>query len=135
MGLFVLIPQEDIVVHSVVYNSICFCNKIKTIFDKNCQFMDNLGSRLRRLREERLLTLKKVADVLQIDQALLCRIEKGQSPTKEQVIKLAAFFQVNQQSLLAEWLSDKVAYELEGEPAALKALQLAEEKIKYNKKK
>lgn len=97
--------------------------------------MDTLGSRLRKLREERLLTLKKVADILQIDQGLLCRIEKGQRPaTKEQVIKLAEFFNVSQQSLLTEWLSDKLAYELQNEPAALKALQLAEEKYKYNKK-
>lgn len=97
--------------------------------------MDNLGSRLRKLREARLLTLKKVAYVLQIDQGLLCRIEKGQRhATKEQVIKLAGFFNVSQQSLLAEWLSDKLAYELEDEPSALKALQLAEEKYKYHKK-
>ena len=98
--------------------------------------MDNLGNRLLKLREERLLTLKKVADVVQINPTLLCRIEKGQRPaTKDQVIKLARFFNVNEQSLLTEWLSDKLAGELEGEPVALKALQLAEEKVKYNTKK
>lgn len=96
--------------------------------------MENLGSRLRKLREERLLTLKKMADILQIDQAVLCKIEKGQrKASREQVIKLARFFNVKEQSLLTEWLSDKLAYELINEPAALSALQLAEEKVKYNK--
>lgn len=98
--------------------------------------MDSLGSRLQKLREERLLTRKKMADIVQIDHTLLCRIEKGQRPaTKEQVVKLAHFFNVNEQNLLTEWLSDKLAGELQGEPAALKALQLAEEKVKYSKKK
>lgn len=96
--------------------------------------MDSLGSRLRKLREERLLTLKKMADILQIDQAILCKIEKGQrKASREQVVRLAQFFNVKEQMLLTEWLSDKLAYELENEPGALKALQLAEEKFKYNK--
>jgi hypothetical protein len=40
--------------------------------------------------------------------------------------------------LLVSWLSDKLVYEIADEDVALKALQVAEEKVKYkngNKKK
>lgn len=94
--------------------------------------MNDFGKKLRKLREEKLLTFKKLADIVQIDQAILCKIENGQrKASREQVVKLARFFGVKEQSLLTEWLSDKLAHQLKGEPAALQALQLAEEKVKY----
>jgi len=37
--------------------------------------------------------------------------------------------------LLVSWLSDKLVYEVADEDVALKALQVAEEKVKYQKKK
>ena len=36
---------------------------------------------------------------------------------------------------LIAWLSDKLYYEVQDEDLALQAMQVAEEKIKYNKKK
>ena len=47
------------------------------------------------------------------------------------VVKLANYFEVNEDDLLVAWLSDKVVYELEHEEVALKALQAAEEKVSY----
>ena len=41
------------------------------------------------------------------------------------------YFKVKQNDLLVAWLSDKLVYELEDEEVALKALQVAEEKVKY----
>ncbi len=57
---------------------------------------------------------------------------------QQQVLKLAAYFKVKENELLVAWLSDKLVYELEDEEVALKALQVAEEKVKYitkNRKK
>ena len=95
--------------------------------------MSSLGESIRKLREEKELPLRTVAAYLDIDQAILSKIERGhRKPTREQVLKLAEYFKVKRDVLLVEWLSDKVVYELEDEDLALKAMRVAEEKIKYN---
>jgi transcriptional regulator with XRE-family HTH domain len=92
--------------------------------------MHGLGDTIRKLREERKLPLRIVAAFLDIDQAILSKIERRQrKPTREQVVKLAGYFKVKENDLLVAWLSDKVVYELENEEMALQALQMAEEKV------
>lgn len=94
--------------------------------------MDSFGDTVRKLREERELPLRTVAAFLDIDQAILSKIERGQrKPTRELVIKLEGYFKVKENDLLVAWLSDKLVYELEDEEVALKALQAAEEKVSY----
>jgi len=98
--------------------------------------MDGLGETIRKLREEKGLPLRTVSAYLDIDQAILSKIERGQrNASREQVIKLADFFKVKEDDLLVFWLSDKLVYEVADEDIALKALKVAEEKIKYNKQK
>lgn len=94
--------------------------------------MDSLGDTIRKLREEKELPLRTVAAFLDIDQAILSKVERGhRKPTREQVIKLAEYFKVKENDLLVAWLSDKLVYEVEDEDMALKALQVAEERVKY----
>ena len=94
--------------------------------------MDSFGNTVRKLREEKELPLRTVAAFLDIDQAILSKWERGQrKPTREQVIQLATYFKVKENDLLIQWLSDKLVYELEDEEMALKALQMAEEKVTY----
>lgn len=96
--------------------------------------MDGLGETIRKLREEKGLPLRTVAAYLDIDQAILSKIERGQrNASREQVIKLAGFFKVKEDDLLVFWLSDKLVYEVADEEIALKALKAAEEKLKYIK--
>lgn len=98
--------------------------------------MESLGETIKKLREQKELPLRTVAAFLDIDQAILSKVERGQrKPNREQVIKLAKYFKVNEDDLLVAWLSDKLVYELEDEALALKAMQVAEEKIQYNRKK
>jgi len=98
--------------------------------------MESLGETIRQLRENKELPLRTVAAYLDIDQAILSKMERGQrKATREQVVKLATYYKVKADDLLVAWLSDKVVYEVEDEKLALKALQVAEEKIKYGKKK
>ncbi len=93
---------------------------------------ETFGEKLRKLRDEQVLPLRKVAAIADIDAAILSKIERGQrKPTREQVVKLAEYFKVNEDDLLVAWLSDKLVYELADEQNALKALQVAEEKVKY----
>ena len=76
--------------------------------------------------------MRKVAAFLDIDQAVLSKIERGQRKlTKEHVIKLADFFNYNEKEMLVTFLSDKIFYEIVNEEYAKEALTVAEEKIKY----
>jgi transcriptional regulator with XRE-family HTH domain len=96
--------------------------------------MKNLGNTLRELRESKQQPLRTVAAYLDIDQAILSRIERGQrKASREQVVKLADYFNVKEEDLLVAWLSDKVVYEIADEQLGIKALKVAEEKVKYNK--
>jgi transcriptional regulator with XRE-family HTH domain len=98
--------------------------------------MESLGDTIRKLRESKELPLRTVAAFLDIDQAILSKIERSQrKATREQVIKLAAYFKTNENDLLIAWLSDKLLYEVEDEDLALKALQVAEERVRYITKK
>lgn len=106
------------------------------MFKTNLFKMDGLGETIRKLREEKGLPLRTVSAYLDIDQAILSKIERGQrNASREQVIKLADFFKVKEDDLLVFWLSDKLVYELADEEIALKALKVAEEKVKYNSRK
>jgi HTH-type transcriptional regulator, competence development regulator len=101
-------------------------------FKTNLFKMDNLGETIRKLRDEKELPLRTVAAFLDIDQAILSKIERGQrNATREQVVKLAEYFKIEESDLLVSWLSDKLVYEVADEQLALKALQVAEEKVKY----
>jgi predicted nucleotidyltransferase/DNA-binding XRE family transcriptional regulator len=94
--------------------------------------MESLGETIRRLREEKKLPLRTVAAFLDIDQAILSKIERGQrNANRELVVKLADFFKVKENDLLVSWLSDKLVYDVANEEVALEALQVAEEKVEY----
>jgi len=94
--------------------------------------MDNLGETIRKMREQKELPLRTVAAYLDIDQAILSKIERGQrTATRKQVVKLAEYYKINESDLLVSWLSDKLVYEVANEQVALKALQVAEEKVSY----
>lgn len=95
--------------------------------------MEQFGETIRKLRKERNLTLRKVAAFLDIDQAILSKIETGhRRASRENVVKLAEYLAVSQDELLINWLSDKIVYQVEeNREIALDALLVAEEKIRY----
>ena len=94
--------------------------------------MGSLGETIRELRKEKKLPLRTVAAFLDIDQAILSKIERGQrTASRGQVVKLAKFFKVKENDLLVSWLSDRLLYEVADEDMALIALQVAEERIEH----
>lgn len=94
--------------------------------------MDNLGETLRKLRETKKLSLRVVASFLGVDQAILSKMERGQRKiSREQVVRLAQYFQIDEESLLVLWLSDRLVYEVSNEDLGLKAMQVAEERVAY----
>ena len=94
--------------------------------------MQNIGELIRTLRKKEGYPLRKVAAFLDIDQAVLSKIERGKRKlSKEQVIKLADFFDYNEKEMMITYLSDKVIYEIGNEDYAKEVLKVAEGKIEY----
>ena len=64
--------------------------------------MKSLGNTLRELKEKRQLPLRVGAAFLDIDPAIMSRIERGErKASREQIIKLAGYFNVDQNKLHA----------------------------------
>lgn len=85
--------------------------------------MKELGETLRQLREKKGLLLRQVAAEIDMDTALLSKIERGdRSPKRDQLLKAANLFDIPAKDLLILWLSDKVTHLLADEPLALEAL-------------
>ena len=98
--------------------------------------METFGNLIKNLRESKGLPLRVVSAYLDIDQAILSKIERDlRKANRDLVIKLSTYFEIDKNELLVAWLSDKLVFELEDEEIALKALQLAEEKVIYHTKK
>jgi transcriptional regulator with XRE-family HTH domain len=94
--------------------------------------MNTFGSTIRSLRESKKLPLRTVAAILDIDQAILSRIERGERKAqKEHVSRLAQYFDTPEKELMIAWLSDKILYEIEDEAFGYEALIAAEEQVKY----
>lgn len=93
--------------------------------------MNNLGEIIRHEREKRGWLLRHVGSELDVDQALISKYERGERcPTKEQVVKLAKLYRLNENDLMTAWLADKISIEVRNEKMALRAVKLFEEKLK-----
>ena len=93
--------------------------------------MNSLGEKIRTIRESKSLLLRQVAAYLEIDTALISKIERGERRlSREQVIKLAKFYNVTDEELLTLWLSDKLLDTIENDPFAMQGLNKAKNILK-----
>lgn len=96
---------------------------------------ETIGDKLRKLREENEMPLRKVAALLDIDVSILSKMERGERPlSKDVVTKLAKIYKHDEEELTVLYLSQRIVNEVGDEDLALKAMQVAEEQIKYQKK-
>lgn len=90
-----------------------------------------IGERLRQIREQKKLPLRRIAQVLNIDIAILSKMERGERKiTKEIVFKLAGIYNYDADELLVLFLSDKILLEIKNEELGEKALKITEKRIK-----
>lgn len=95
---------------------------------------ETLGEKLRQIREQNELPLRRVAALLDIDVAILSKMERGERKlSKEVVLKLADIYKCNPEELLVLFLSEKIMYEIQDEDLGEKALKVAEKRVKYLK--
>ena len=96
--------------------------------------METIGQILRKKRKVLGLLLRQVSAYVDIDQAILSKIERNErKPTKEMLVKLAEILKLDKEELLVQFISDKIAYEIADEDCASKVLKVAEKKINYLK--
>jgi len=96
--------------------------------------MNSLGNILKQAREKKEMILRKVSAEVDIDQSLISKFEKNERrPTKEQLIRLANFYNLSEKELIIVWYSEKIADELKYTQSTSEILRVAEEKIKYYK--
>ena len=95
------------------------------------------GDTVKKLREERNMPLREVAEALEIDTSMLGKIEKNsRKPSKQIIEKFAKFFKVSVKDLTIAFVSDTVAYQLMSEKnISNEVLKVAEKKVKYLKRK
>ena len=88
------------------------------------------GEYIREIREEKQLLLREVASQMNIDTALLSKIERGtRIARKEQVEALAKALKQNKSELLQYWLADKIVFMLKEEKNITEILKIVEQKI------
>ncbi|MCG8902240.1 helix-turn-helix transcriptional regulator [Tenacibaculum finnmarkense] len=93
------------------------------------------GNKIRALREQKGLVLRKVASQLDIDTATLSKIELGGRQAKREHLKiLSKLYHTDLQELEKLWLTDKVYDIIEDEVQGLSVLKEAETAYKKLKK-
>jgi transcriptional regulator with XRE-family HTH domain len=97
---------------------------------------NQFGEKIRELREANQMLQRQVASELEIDTPMLSKIERGdRKAKKEQVFVIAKLFNTNRKNLLTLWLADQLLEVLNDEELALEAIQVAEEEVKFQKRK
>jgi transcriptional regulator with XRE-family HTH domain len=94
--------------------------------------MTHLGKKIRELREKQNLLLRQVAAHLEVDTALMSKIERGErKASKQQVINIAEFLNANEDELLTLWLADKIESTIVEEPkVAYQAMKIVNKNLK-----
>jgi transcriptional regulator with XRE-family HTH domain len=107
-------------------------NIIQNMKSNNIQ---TTGTLIRQLREGRQLPLRKIAAILDIDTSYYSKIERSEKKaTREQIHLLEIFFEIEKNSLMIPYLSEKIYSEISEEDCADQVLKVAEERVKYEKK-
>lgn len=90
-----------------------------------------IGDKIRELREKNNILLRQLAAQLDMDTAMLSKMERGDRFfRKEDILALAKIFEQPEQELLTLWLADKILKTIQEEAYKQQALQLALKTLK-----
>lgn len=96
--------------------------------------MNKFGEIIRQRREEKELLLRHVAAQLDIDTAMLSKIERGERNAKrEHVVMLSKILELDTNELLTLWLADRVYEIVKDDDCGTMALKVAEKECEYAK--
>ncbi|WP_289054319.1 helix-turn-helix domain-containing protein [Carboxylicivirga marina] len=93
-----------------------------------------IGNKIRELREENNILLRQLAAQLDMDTAMLSKMERGERFfKKEDIVTLSEIFNQNSKDLLVLWLADKIVKTINTEDYPKEALQMALKSLESNK--
>lgn len=91
------------------------------------------GNKIKKLRDEQGILQRQLAALLEIDTPMFSKIERGDRKAKrEQVVKLAGYFNQDEKEMLTLWLADKYIDAVKDEHdrgLCIDAIVLAQEEI------
>ena len=78
---------------------------------------------LKNAREQKGLKTRELAQLLQIDQALISKFESGlRRPTRGQVLQLSQLLDIDYNTIMVLWIKEKIASEFGNDPNLLQAI-------------
>lgn len=91
------------------------------------------ANKIKELREGKRLLQRHVSAALDMDNAMYCKIERGDRRAKrEQIPLIARILQADTEELLVLWLADQLIATVADETnIADKALEIAQQSLKY----
>ena len=94
------------------------------------------GEYIKQLREQNQLLQRQLANVLEVDSAMLSKIERGERRAKREHIPiLASLLKTNEKELFTIWLADQVYDIIKEEENPTEILKVAEQEVNnYNNK-
>ena len=97
--------------------------------------MKSLSELLKSKREKKGLLLREVASKIDVDTALISKIENNdRKPTREQLEKLSLTLEIDFDKLLILWYAERIFEEVKDEVNALEILKVLSKKIKISQK-
>ena len=92
-----------------------------------------IGTKIRELREKNHILLRQLAAQLEMDTAMLSKMERGERFfRKEDILALAKIFNQNSKDLLVLWLADKVMKSIKDDDYKIEAVEFTLNVLKQN---
>jgi len=96
--------------------------------------MNSFGEEIRLLRTDRNLLVRTAASQMDIDPAILSKIENGKRKARRELVhKMEVLYDQEPGSLIKLWLSSNIVDELEGESDPESVLRVAEKTLAYRR--
>ncbi|MCT4698545.1 helix-turn-helix domain-containing protein [Tenacibaculum haliotis] len=93
--------------------------------------MNKFGDLIRTKREEQEMLLRHLSAQLDMDTAMLSKIERGEKTARKEHIKqLSKIFNLDYNELISLWLADKIHLIIKDEKNGLQALEIVEKEYK-----
>jgi transcriptional regulator with XRE-family HTH domain len=90
----------------------------------------NFGEHIKQLREQNQLLQRQLANALEVDSAMLSKIERGERRAKREHIPiLASLLKTNEKELFTIWLADQVYDIIKEEENPTEILKVAEQEV------
>lgn len=91
---------------------------------------ETFGEQIRRIRQEKRLSLRKLASKIDFDQSTLSKIERNEAIAPSKLIKpLSKHLSINYKELQIKYLSERLFYELKNEDYGMESIEITKKRL------